>query len=139
MGRQDAECQVNLFFDECVSPAAAVHFRRETTHAACHPRDVKLTGARDPEVLEYCIRFDHTLITINGRDFRKLCGAADIIHPGLIIIPSWARDRQIKAISRALALIEAEAPPESPQDWIINRVVEVLPTWEVIHARLPRD
>ena len=40
-----------------------------------------MSGASDAEVLDYCIEFDHTLITINGKDFRRLCGKPDQLHP----------------------------------------------------------
>jgi len=130
---------VNLFFDECVSAGAAVHFRDATAHATCHTRDINMSGASDAEVLAYCLRFDHTLITVNGRDFRKLCGTPDQIHPGLVIIPSVSKVRQIQFIDAALALIHREAPPETPQDWMVNRVVEIDAQGFATHARLPKD
>lgn len=129
---------MNLFFDECVSPAAAIHFRQNSVHATCHPRDMNMSGAPDTAVLAYCVQIDHVLITINGRDFRKLCGSREVVHPGLIIIPSVSRARQIDMIETALALILREAPPESPQDWMVNRVVEVAANGAVTHASLPR-
>lgn len=129
---------MNLFFDECVSAGAAVHFRRATDHATCHTRDIDMSGARDAEVLAYCIEYDHILITVNGRDFRKLCGAPDRMHPGLVIIPSLSKARQIQSIEAALALIVREAPPETPQDWMVNRVVEVDAHGGVTHAELPK-
>lgn len=130
---------MNLFFDECVSPGAALHFRETTAHATCHPRDMNMAGASDPAVLAYCIQVDHVLVTVNGRDFRKLCGGPDVLHPGLIIIPSVSKARQIERIETALNLIAREAPPESSQDWMVNRVVESHVDGSVSHARLPRD
>ena len=130
---------MNLFFDECVSPQAAITIRERTDHATCHPRDMNTMGATDPEVLAYCVQIDHVLITVNGKDFRKLCGASDVLHPGLIVIPSVGRDRQVDAILAALARIEVEAPPETAQDWMVNRVVEVDAAGAVTVARLPRD
>ena len=130
---------MNLFFDECVSASAAVHFRRTTDHATCHTRDVNMSGASDADVLAHCLEFDHTLITINGRDFRKLCENPDQLHPGLIIIPSVAMTNQICFIKAALARINQEAPPETPQDWMVNRVVEVDLLDAVTHAKLPGD
>lgn len=104
---------MNLFFDECVSASAAVHFRRTTRHATCHTRDVNMSGASDADVLAHCHEFDHTLITIIGRDFRKLCENPDQLHPGLIIIPSIAMTNQICFIKAALARINQEAPPDT--------------------------
>lgn len=98
-----------------------------------------MSGASDAEVLDYCIEFDHTLITINGKDFRRLCGKPDQLHPGLIIIPSVAKANQIRFIKAALAQIDQEAPPETPQDWMVNRVVEVDFQGKISHALLPGD
>jgi hypothetical protein len=61
------------------------------------------------------------------------------MHPGLIIIPSVSKARQILSIEAALALISEEAPPETPQDWMVNRVVEVNFQGIVTHAELPKD
>lgn len=97
-----------------------------------------MSGAPDTAILAYCVQIDHVLITINGRDFRKLCGTPEFIHPGLIIIPSVSKARQISMIEAALALIMHEAPPESLQDWMVNRVVEVAADGAVSHAPLPR-
>ena len=64
-------------------------------------------------------------ITVNGKDFRKLCCDPEKSHPGLIIIPSVSRVRQIQLIESTLEFIGRVAPPETPEDWIVNRVVEV--------------
>lgn len=128
---------MNLFFDECVSAGAAVHFRDTTDHATCHTRDINMSGASDTEVLAYCIEFGHTLITINGKDFRKLCGAPEQLHPGLIVIPSFGKARQIACIEVVLERIAEEAPPENPQDWIVNKVVEFSPDGQITYADLP--
>jgi len=98
-----------------------------------------MSGATDTDVLAYCIAFDHTLITVNGKDFRKLCGKPDQMHPGLIIVPSVSKARQILSIEAALALISEEAQPETPQDWMVNRVVEVNFQGIITHAKLPKD
>ena len=46
---------------------------------------------------------------------------------------------ELRAIEAALALISEEAPPETPQDWMVNRVVEVNFQGLVTHAELPKD
>jgi predicted nuclease of predicted toxin-antitoxin system len=130
---------MKLFFDECVSAGAAVHFRKTTPHATCHTRDIAMSGATDAAVLARCIAIDHVLITVNGRDFRKLCGTPEQLHPGLVVIPSVSRVRQIELIDAALALIHREAPPQTPEDWMVNRVVEVDPRGIVTHAELPKE
>lgn len=61
------------------------------------------------------------------------------MHLGLIIVPSVSKARQILSIEAALALINEEAPPEIPQDWMVNRVVEVNFQGIVKHAELPKD
>lgn len=80
-----------------LAASAAVHYRKTTNHATCHTRDISLSGWSDPGVLANCIEFDHTLIKINGKDFRKQCGIPDQLHPGLII-PSVAMTNQIPSI-----------------------------------------
>ena len=130
---------MNFYFDECVSADAAVHFRDTTGHSTCHPRDTNMYGTSDEEVLDYRVKFDHILVTVNGGDFRRLCGPSNTIHPGLIIIPSVSRTRQIQLIPAALASIEHEAHPEPPQDWMVNRVVEANVRGRILHAQLPKE
>jgi Domain of unknown function (DUF4041) len=52
---------------------------------------------------------------------------ADEYHPGLIVMPSVARDRQAQLLDAALAFIEQEAAAtsQSPRDLMLNHVVEV--------------
>ena len=80
-----------------------------------------MSGASDADVLAHCIEFDHTLITINGKDFRKLCEFPGQLHPGLIIIPSVKTTNQICFIKTPMAWIDQRAPPETPQDWMENQ------------------
>ena len=98
-----------------------------------------MSGASDTEVQADCIEFDRILITINGKDFRRLCGNPDQLHPGFVIIPSVAKANQIRFIKAALAQIDQEAPPETPQDWMVNRVVEMDFQGRISHVQLPGD
>ena len=82
---------------------------------------------------------DRPLREVYGRDFRKHCENPDQLHPGLIIIPCVSMTNQIRFIEAALARINQEAPPETPQDWMVNRVVDVYFQGAVTHAQLPGD
>jgi len=77
---------MNIFVDECLSKDIAAKLREKNLHFAIHPIEVGMTGATDPEIVAYCNQHDHTILTANGKDFRKLCGQPGSIHPGLIII-----------------------------------------------------
>ena len=50
-------------------------------------------------------------ITVNSEDFRKLCCDPEKSQPGLIIIPSVSRVRQIQLIESTLEFIGRVAPP----------------------------
>lgn len=125
---------MNLFFDECVSAKAAVYFRDETDHAVVHPRDAGMCGKLDPEILTYCLDHDLLLVTVNGRDFRKLCGTDDTVHSGLIIIPSLTRENQIKFIQIVLDFIA-----EKEADWMVNKVVEIDADGRIEYHDLPSE
>ena len=98
-----------------------------------------MSGASDAVVLAHCIKLDHTPITINGRDFRKLCENPDQLHPGLIVIHSAAMTNQNRFIKTALARTDRQALADTPQDWMVNRVVEEDLQGAATHAQLPGD
>lgn len=126
MGRTPGSGRLNCFFDECVSPIAADHFRNGGEHGIIHPRDNGASGQSDPDVLEYCIANSLILVTVNGKDFRKLCGSPDVIHPGLVVIPSLSRARQIQVLEDVFACIDGQAQcaGEDANIWMTNKAVE---------------
>jgi len=122
---------MNIFVDECLSKDIAAKLREKNLHFAIHPIEVGMTGATDPKILAYCNQHDHTILTANGKDFRKLCGQPGSIHPGLIIIDGGVQTGiQIQKTLDAIAYISSrssiKSPPENPHDWIVNKVVENL-------------
>ncbi|WP_158554913.1 DUF5615 family PIN-like protein [Methylovirgula sp. 4M-Z18] len=82
---------MRFFIDECISPTLSQHLNQKGLHDVIHPRD--RSRLRDPDhvVFARAIDEDRIIVTENADDFRKLAGAVDL-HPGLIILPSVARE-----------------------------------------------
>jgi hypothetical protein len=79
------------------------------------------------EVLRRCIDEDRTLVTNNLGDFRRLCEMRPV-HPGLLVLPTVARDAQKRLLDIALDHIERQTTRCRATDsgeFMINRVVEV--------------
>lgn len=112
---------MKFFIDECVSPKVARHLNESGKHEAIHPRDYGRCGETDPQVLARCLAEDRVIVTANGIDFKKLV-ATEEIHPGLITLPSVARDRSIELLEAAIAHL---ATLGDPQDVIVNHVLEI--------------
>ena len=55
--------------------------------------------------LRRCIDEDRTLVTNNFGDFRRLCETR-LVHPGLLVMPTVARDAQKRLLDIALNQIE---------------------------------
>jgi predicted nuclease of predicted toxin-antitoxin system len=116
---------VRLFVDENLSPRL-VSVGHDRGYDATCARDRNLLGALDPEILDFCVSEDRVCVTNNAGDFRELVGNVDL-HPGLIVLPSTARESQRQLLDRALEFIEqrAEAARQVPRDLIVNHVLEV--------------
>lgn len=111
---------MRLFVDECLSPALARHLNETGVHDAVHPRDYGRLGERDDEVLARCLAEDRAIVTENAVDFRKLI-AREVVHPGLIILPSVTRDESLRLLLAAIAYLEALG---ESGDVIVNHVLE---------------
>jgi predicted nuclease of predicted toxin-antitoxin system len=83
---------MKLWIDEDLSPSLVEVGHRHGLDATCN-RDRGMLGRSDVEVLARCIKEDRTLVTNNYGDFRRLCEAHSI-HPGLIVLPTLARETQ---------------------------------------------
>ena len=59
-------------------------------------------------------------------DFRELVGDVEL-HPGLVVVPTVARDRQLQLLDVALVFIEhkAAAAGQEPRELMVNHVVEI--------------
>lgn len=124
---------MRFFIDECLSPALAQRLNATGDHDALHPRDYGRLGERDDTVLRRCLDEDRIIVTENARDFRRLVGAADI-HPGLIILPSVARETAWRLLSAAVADLAAQANPDQA---LVNRVLEVAADGTLTYFDLP--
>lgn len=112
---------MKLFIDECLSPELARRLTATGEHDATHPRDRGRLGEPDHMVLARCVTEDRTIVTQNATDFRKLV-AREALHPGLILLPSVARDPSLRLLLSAIAWLSALG---DPSDVIVNHVLEL--------------
>jgi predicted nuclease of predicted toxin-antitoxin system len=123
---------VKLFVDENLSPTLVVPAHTRGYNATCS-RDRDMLGLSDRELLEICIDEERVLVSENEGDFRTLCASAGV-HPGLIVLPSTTREEEHRLLDLCLVHIEAAASraSEQPADYMLNRVVEIDLSGEVI-------
>jgi predicted nuclease of predicted toxin-antitoxin system len=117
---------MKLWIDEDLSPSLVEVAHRHGLDATCN-RDRGLLGRSDIEVMLRCIAENRTLVTNNYGDFRRLCEVRSI-HPGLIILPTLARETQKQLLGLALAYITQQTVQHQatePAEFMVNRVVEV--------------
>lgn len=117
---------MKLWIDEDLSPSLVEVAYRNGHDAACN-RDRGLLGGSDAEVMARCVDEDRALVTNNYGDFRRLC-EQQVVHPGLIVLPTPSRDAQQQLFRTALAFIEHRANLSGAADrgeFMINRVVEI--------------
>lgn len=112
---------MRLFIDECLSPQLARHLNMTGEHDATHPRDMGRLGEPDHVVLARCLSEDRVIVTENAIDFRKLV-AREEVHPGLVLLPSIARDASLRLLTDAIAHL---ATLGEPSDVMVNHVLEV--------------
>ncbi|MDQ4422122.1 DUF5615 family PIN-like protein [Sphingobium sp. DEHP117] len=109
------QSRLKLLIDECLSPQLA----------ASMTRFIRATWARlgepDHVVLARCLAEDRVIVTENAVDFRKLVARQEI-HPGLIVLPSVARERSLALLLAAIAHLKTLG---TPGDVIVNHVLEV--------------
>jgi predicted nuclease of predicted toxin-antitoxin system len=121
-----------LLLDENTSPRI-VRSLWERDIDAVHIRDRGLLGAPDHELWKLARTETRTIVTINGRDFRRLARNSDQ-HPGIVVIPSGGSpDAQIDFIMSAVQWVTTSA--NSP-DGFSNRYLEVGDNCEVILAEI---
>jgi predicted nuclease of predicted toxin-antitoxin system len=112
---------VRLWIDECLSPRVAERLNDSGEHDAVHPLHLGRRGEQDHTVLARCIQQDRVLVTQNAQDFRGLIGQ-EVIHPGLIIVPSVDRDSSYRLLLQAIEFLSVRG---SPADVMVNHVLEV--------------
>jgi predicted nuclease of predicted toxin-antitoxin system len=118
---------VRLLVDENLSPRL-VSVAHDHGYDATSARDRNLLRQPDAKILAFCIAEDRLCVTNNADDFRELVGDLEL-HPGLIVMPNVARERQFQLLDAALAHIEQEAAAtsQSPRDLMLNHVLEIDP------------
>jgi predicted nuclease of predicted toxin-antitoxin system len=117
---------MKLWVDEDLSPSLVEVANRRGFDATCS-RDRALLGRSDADVLQRCLDEDRTLVTNNYGDFRRLIEMSSV-HPGLIVLPTSARQVQQRQLGIALEYIERQADLSGAADhgeFMINRVREV--------------
>ncbi len=88
---------------------------------AVHIRDRGLLGAADHEVWKFAQQEARTVVTINGRDFRKLAKDSTE-HQGVVVIPSGGSpDAQLEFIMSAVTWVAAANAPGG----FLNRYLEI--------------
>jgi predicted nuclease of predicted toxin-antitoxin system len=120
-----------LLLDENMSPRI-VRSLWERDVDAIHVRDRELLGAADHEIWKFALQEMRTIVTINGKDFRKLAKTSQD-HPGVIVIPSGGSPNvQINFIMTAVTWVTSANAP----DGFSNRYLEIGDHGEIILAEV---
>ena len=109
--------------DECISPSLSLHLNRQGLHDAIHLRDCGRLRDPDHVVFARAIAEDRVIVTENADDFRKLARRVDL-HPGLIILPSVAREQALRLMDMVIAHL-VDVGGERPQDFLVNSVLTI--------------
>jgi predicted nuclease of predicted toxin-antitoxin system len=120
-----------LLLDENTSPRI-VRALWERQVDAVHIRDRGLLGAPDHEVWKFAKAERRTIVTINGKDFRKLASDSPE-HPGILVIPSGGSpDAQLKFIMAAVTWVTSTNSPTG----FSNRYLEIGDDGEIVLAEV---
>jgi len=99
---------------------------------AVHIRDRGLLGAPDHELWKLAKQEARTIVTINGKDFRKLAKNSQE-HPGIVVIPSGGSpDAQLESIMSAITWMTST----NSSDGFSNRYLEIGDKGEIILAEV---
>jgi predicted nuclease of predicted toxin-antitoxin system len=120
-----------LLLDENTSPRI-VRSLWERQVDAVHIRDRGLLGAADHVLWKVAQAESRTIVTINGRDFRKLAKDSEA-HPGIVVIPSGGSpDAQLTFIMSAITWVASTNSP----DGFANRYLEIGENAEIVLAEV---
>jgi predicted nuclease of predicted toxin-antitoxin system len=120
-----------LLLDENTSPRI-VRALWEREVDAVHVRDRGLLGASDHEIWKFAKQEGRSIVTINGKDFRKLARDSQK-HPGIVVIPSGGSpDAQLEFIMSAVTWVTSTNSP----DGFSNRYLEIGDEGEIILAEV---
>ena len=104
-----------VLIDACATPALVEHLLHQRGIEAVRSDKRLAPNASDAQVVALARQERRIIVTVNAEDFRKLAsGAPD--HPGLIILPSVVKAKQIElatsVIDRILDDIKKGRRPE---------------------------
>ena len=120
-----------LLLDENTSPRL-VRALWEREVDAVHVRDRGLLSAPDHELWKLALDETRTIVTINGKDFRRLAQRTQR-HPGIVVIPSGGTaDAQLSFIMSAVTWVTSANTPAG----FSNRYLEVGESGEIILAEV---
>lgn len=114
---------MRFLIDECQSPKLVIALSHDG-HYAEHPRDRGILGASDEAILARSIELNLIVVTHNAGDFRKLAGTA-AIHPGMVIMEEAIYEESLELLRLVIKHIAAAAGQQSPDDYMVNRVIEI--------------
>jgi predicted nuclease of predicted toxin-antitoxin system len=120
-----------LLLDENTSPRI-VRALWEREVDAIHVRDRGLLGATDHEIWKFAKQEERTIVTINGKDFRKLAKDGQG-HPGIVVVPSGGSPgAQLEFIMSAVTWVTSTNSP----DGFSNRYLEIGDKGEITLAEV---
>jgi predicted nuclease of predicted toxin-antitoxin system len=100
---------INLLLDEGISPSL-VHLLAEREIDAAALRDRGCLRLEDYQVWELAIAETRTVVTINGRHFRRLASTTPI-HHGVLVLPSGgSRTEQFSNVVNAVEWVSHKFP-----------------------------
>jgi len=108
---------LRFLIDECLH-LSLVRIANDAGFEAYHVVHRGWAGLPDHRLLDYVLREELTLVTNNGKDFKRLMTSAGV-HPGLVIVKQCVEPQlQQQMFTRALDRL-AKLPE------LINRALEV--------------
>lgn len=120
-----------FLIDECLSPDLAA-VAREAGHDAAHVAHRGWAGSPDPVVVNHMLEGDWTLVTNNGRDFRRLLAGVDL-HAGLVVlIPNLRASAQVELFRAALGFLDGRRD-------LVNGLLEVYAPDDIRVSNLPPE
>ncbi len=124
---------MRFLVDECLSPDYVSRLAQRGYPDAIHPIHVGLLGAADHVIVARALSEDRIVVTANGADFKKLL-ACEPLHPGAFVIEGLEKEPAWRQVMLAIAFVELDSRPE---DYMVNRVIEVSSAGGVVPHLLP--
>ncbi len=124
---------MKFLLDECLSHVFSRRLADRGYPDAVHPIHFGLRSVDDHIILRRALAQDRIIVSANADDFRPLI-AHEAIHPGLIALPNVEREHSWHLLESALSFIELQP---NPLDYMINRLIEVSATGEIMASELP--